>query len=263
MTKDAQTTTSRCLLLEARAGTVGFTLVEMVVVIGMIVLIAATALPSIVGIFRAGSDSQAHNLLAAQLTAARAVAIRSATYAGVHVQLADARWPNGRLVNPNLEGQTHAGVVIYQDVDTSPGQQQMKFVLAGGHTIHRIPGKMSFGELTADFLTGADYKASGFDETGLRDFTTFTVVFSPSGSLVTKVKGKRIRFYLQDPVFNGADRLWDFQTADDEDAVTAITMFEYPEFSGREGQAARKKYLTEYGKFLPINVHTGQLFPRD
>jgi Tfp pilus assembly protein FimT len=62
----------------------------MLVVISMIALIAGITLPSIVRLFRAGAEEQAYNILAAQLTSARALAVREGTYAGVHIQRADA-----------------------------------------------------------------------------------------------------------------------------------------------------------------------------
>lgn len=65
----------------------GFTLMEIVIVMGIIILIASIAIPSISAMFTAGSDVQAYNLLAGQLAAARAGAVLDGTYWAVHTQM--------------------------------------------------------------------------------------------------------------------------------------------------------------------------------
>ncbi|MDY6913530.1 MAG: prepilin-type N-terminal cleavage/methylation domain-containing protein [Planctomycetota bacterium] len=224
----------------------GFTLIELLTVMGIIVLLAGIALPSVVGLFRAGADAQAYNLLAAQLTAARALAIQESTYAGVHVQLAD---PDE---NPSLEGVCYASIVIYS------GSSQ--FGQAPGYIPRRIPGGMAFGELSNTFVNSSgDYQ--GLSD--IDDFTTFTIVFSPSGSVVVNVAGGNVQFNTNDNLFDDTSpniALWDATDAnDDTEGVSAVTMFHYSTFNKTGDRAA---YLNESGQFLPVNVYTGQLFQR-
>ena len=58
-------------------GRAAFTLLELAVTITVIILVASLALPTITHMMTAGADEQAHNLVTAQLMAARAHAITS------------------------------------------------------------------------------------------------------------------------------------------------------------------------------------------
>ncbi|MCD4700144.1 MAG: prepilin-type N-terminal cleavage/methylation domain-containing protein, partial [Phycisphaerae bacterium] len=64
-----------------------FTLVELLVVIAVIALAMSITLPGVIGLFTAGSDLQARNVISGTLGAARSVAIENQSYALVHVQL--------------------------------------------------------------------------------------------------------------------------------------------------------------------------------
>ena len=68
---------------------IGFTLIELMVVLAIISLLAGIAIPTLAKLFGAGAAEEAHNILSAQLSAARALAVGKGTYAGVHIQLAD------------------------------------------------------------------------------------------------------------------------------------------------------------------------------
>ncbi len=219
----------------------GFTLAELIIVISIIVLVAGIALPGIVSIFTAGADAQAYNAFAGQLSAARAMAIQSGTYAGVHVQLGDGTG------DPDLAKTCYSVVVAY-DAGAA------KFQKADGYDPVRMPGTMAFGELSSTFINGSNYQ--GLDN--LPDFTTFTVVFSPQGTLVEQVDGNNVSFDSSSPLFSGTSKLWEHATAEGEPGVTAMTMFDYFELSARTTAADRATYLNEYGQFLPIGRYTGQ-----
>ncbi len=226
----------------------GFTLMEITVTVAIILLIMGISLPGIVRIFSAGADSQASNLLAAQLVVARSLAIQKATYVGVHVQMAD------ETARSNLANTCWTAIVVYED----DGSGNWGFVLPKGHQPRRMPGSMAFGELSTSFVqNNGDYK----NIANLEDFTTFTIVFDPSGAVVRRVEGNSVTFTPGQPVFSGSKRLWKFAGAKDEDGVMAVTMFDYTEVHARAA-AARAQHLNATGQFLAVNVHTGQLFPR-
>lgn len=66
----------------------GFTLAELLVVITIISLLGTMIIPSIIGMFKAGAESQAYAMFAAQLSSARELAKRNSCYVCVHVQQA-------------------------------------------------------------------------------------------------------------------------------------------------------------------------------
>ena len=229
---------------------------ELLVTIGVIALVAAAVVPSIWKIFSAGSAAQAYNLMAAQLTGARAEAVQSEKFAGVHVQLAtDAR--------ADLKNACFAGVVRYSGGATGT------FGRVEGYLPRRIPGSMVFGELPPPAnVDGEINTESNFD-----NFTSFTVVFSPAGAAVCQTplndagnpaRTGHVLFNAGDPLFSGTTKLWEPGVAnvtdDGEGPATAMTLFDYAEM---EKSGDRGGFLGTYSEYLPVNVHTGQLFPRE
>ncbi len=231
-----------------------FTLVELLVVVGIITLVAAIALPSIASIFGTGQDAQAYNMLAGQLTGARSLAIRKGTYACVHVQLADED------ADEELSNVCFASVMIGE----RNAGGQIRFVNAAefGYEVQRMPGTMWFGQLTGDTdFVNNNGEFQNLTDANLGDFTTFTVVFSPYGTIVSQVEGDRVQFDSGDPLFSGSGRVWDYSLADDEVGTLALTVFSYPDFLPRDA-GGRADYLDTHGQLLPVNVQTGQLFER-
>ncbi len=206
----------------------GFTLLEMMVVIGLIALMASMALPSIVALFNSGADAQAYNLISAQFTAARAKAVMSNTYAGIHVQLADAPFnpldtalsplPREKLLHPELEGVCFSGMIVYYPANYFAPNTLACFDIMPGMVPQRVPGSIAFG-YTSQEVTGTnranvqcrldatigDDQASPFD-TGaagvagnITKFTTFSVIFNPLGAVTRFANGDPIHFNDQIP----------------------------------------------------------------
>ena len=94
-----------CRVHRPRRRAEGFTLVELMVVLALIVLISAITLPSVARMFESGADAMTYNQVAAHLEAGRGYALESGKPAGIHVQLADA------VANPRLEGVQYITVV--------------------------------------------------------------------------------------------------------------------------------------------------------
>jgi len=245
----------------------GFTLMEMMVVIGLIALMATMALPSIIAMFNSGADAQAYNLISAQLTAARALAIEKSSYAGVHVQIADPDIdPDYR---PGLKTEVcYSALVLYHPTDR-------KFRVHSEP--RRTPGAMAYGKVTDGDGASVGTGAGGFtgDAKDVEKFTCFTVVFSPSGAAVRRVEGQNIIFHPDDPIFKvqtvvatdiaGSRQLWDRALTggnSGQQAVTALCLFDLAQYVPRS-VGDRTTYLDENARYLPLNVHTGQLFPRE
>jgi len=221
-----------------------FTLVEIVITIGVLVLVATIAMPSVVAIINAGSDNQAYNLLSAQLKGARALAIESQNYTALHVQMADPA--------TGYEDVCFATIMVLNAAGD-------KFIPADGFGPRRMPGNIAFGNLDG-VLGGSPYGPIS----DLTDFTTFTVVFNPSGQAVKQVKGGNVELDPNHVIFTGGSgvKLWDAADAPDELAATALTLFDYREIKPR-GPAERAAYLNANGQILAVNVFTGQLLPRE
>jgi len=220
-----------------------FTLVELLVVLAIIALIATTAVPSIVTIIASGAEAQAANLLTAQLVAARALAIMEGTHAGLHAQIAD---------KATLENVCFTAIFI-----DDPATATHELTPAAGYRPKRVPGGMAFGQISGPFVVNNAFTNSV--NTQLDDFTSFTIVFGPSGEVVKNIAGQPIAFYGSDPIFTGASsKLWNAPA--DEPGVSAVTIFDYNE-ARQSGDVAA--YLNAGAtQFCPVNVYTGQLFTR-
>ena len=242
-------------------------------------------------VFSAGADAQAYNLLSAQLTAARALAITEGQYAGVHVQLAAA--------NSRQAGNCYLSVVQYVDINIDNGDEPVwQFQIADGFTPRRAPGGFAFGQLNplndgtiiifppTDPDKPNEFNPAALDDTSgppsnLDDFTTFTILFSPSGDLSKTVDGEPIYFNVttnmnatelgvfdNDTDPGAATYLWNPNAANfpggaGEGSATAVTMFNYGEFSEITGASDRANYLNGDRQFIAVNVYTGQLFRRE
>jgi len=227
----------------------GFTLIELAVALTIILMIVAMVVPTLSRMLASRASMEAFNLVAAQLSAARAEAISGNTHTGIHVQLDDE--------TDMAEKIAYSMVIAYDEADAV-------FKRPAIFMPQELPGYTALGKLTSDFVTTADpgtYKGLDTDA-DLEAFCAFSVIFSPEGTVVTHMKGGNVMFAANDPMFSGAQtKLWDHTLANDKPAVTAFTIFDYLELLKRES-AERIKYLNEYGQFLPVNMHTGQLFDR-
>lgn len=300
---------------------------ELLIVIMIICLVAAISLPSIVNLMTSGADSHAYGILASQLAVARALAVLSGTYVGVHVQMADEaatglknkcytaivrldsdkgaatggslnilddstkNWTPGQWIGCALKiirgAETGNVAIITANTPTSisaavgtpnatSGYRIFGFKMAEGYAPQPMPGNIAFGEISSGkFVSTSTYQNLGGDglndgnTDNLGDFTTFTIVFSPKGEVVTRVFDglPHLPFKSMDPLFGGGgtDALWNYIRATNnyacESGITAITMFDYGKLKPQTA-ANRIIYLNEWGQFLPFNLYTGKLFPR-
>ncbi len=237
----------------------GFTLIELIVVISVIGAAMALAVPSMMALFSSGADKQAYNLLTAQMTAARAVAIENGEYAGVHVQMSSETDPYDR----------NCYSTVVEKVSTSDS-----FTPAANFYPEAMPGKMAFGQINSRFVSGSSYISGQFDGSSLDDFTTFTIVFASDGRLTRQVlkssTGGMIDIqFASSALFSGTTQVWNLTTANadtdgggtGEQGANAATMFKYTDLLSKTS-AQRTEYLNDYGQFLPVNYYTGQLFQR-
>ena len=231
----------------------GFTLVELLMTFTIILLVIGIAVPSAVELFSSGAESQAYNVLAAQLIAARALAIRSATYAGVHVQIA-------ALNTGQAEGKCYVAVVWDDPSPATPGHE---FTLAEDFLPRQLPGGLAFGEISSTYVNPASgvYSNTLSSAAGMEGFTTFTIVFSPTGAVVRSVQGGDVTFDGNDAVFSGRPNIKLWEPPSPEQGVAAVVLFNYQE---AVASSNAQQYLTAHaGAYIAVNMCTGQLFPRE
>jgi prepilin-type N-terminal cleavage/methylation domain-containing protein len=269
-----------------------FTMIELMVVIAIIAMLALVAMPSVVAIYNSGSDAQAYNMAAALLTAARSEAIQQGKFTIVHFQLGVVQTIRGRdylghsggawywrdsdgNVNRSKDGLMCAAIFVY-DQPSAPGTWSP----AVGRTVYRFPGSMAFGQVDEKFVAGGSINGTAADTgainsaaSGFDDFTTFNVIFSPTGAVVKQFNGKNVDLRNLSGIFApdlGASStdvsptvLWALgpitMAGQPEPGVSALTMFDYNQFDKAANKAT---WLNGNGQLIAINVYTGQLFPR-
>ena len=238
------------------AGRRGFTLVEMLIVVALIALLAMIAVPSFITMFSAGAESQDYNSVSALLNYARAHALKTNNYVAVHFQPAAGK--NSLVKNDNC----YAAILEFDPT-----------LLAGAGAFRTptnptsfppvaMPQGVGIGQLASPFV---DVNNDKYDDDELRDdldgFMTFTIVFSPQGTVVTKINGKLINFDGPNSYFDGS--LWVVGTAtQDKEGVRALTIFSRTKIEPLTAPGKRVEYLATNAPYLPVNSYTGQLFPR-
>jgi len=240
--KNAMRAIPKTLRTSPRSGP-GFTLVEMLIVVSLIILLATTAVPSFVGLFEAGTATQAYNILSTQLSAARAYAMERGTFAGVHIQRADATNTNLGLPKLNV---CYSAIGAW-DSNALSGAAGLSGV--AGFEVRRMPGHIGFGDVSRPI--GAN-----------NDFTTVTIVFSRTGGLVRKLNGQQVRIRPTDPLLIYPTALWKTDRgggATQADPANAVYMFDLAQY---DMASAKSAYVTRNSQIMAINVNTGLLFPR-
>ena len=233
-----------------------FTLIELLVVVSVIMLIAAVALPSIVPLFSAGSDSQAVNLLSAQLAEVRSLAMTRGQYTCLHIQPRE------------LDGETtNQCYAMYFELDP----QTNRFQPIPGYAPIDYPGTMAVGDIEGDDSVLSGSGNYDIPDAKVDEFQSVTLVFSPTGQLVRMVNG-------QPPVFDEssdpAKLIWRVGGSPDERAIwapaptesggasTTVVFYDLARFSALSG-SDRDDYLNESGFYVAINRYTGELYPRE
>ncbi|MBI9017393.1 MAG: prepilin-type N-terminal cleavage/methylation domain-containing protein [Phycisphaerae bacterium] len=177
----------------------GFTLVELLVVVSIIAIMVAIALPTLPGMIRSQKMSSSQTAIKAILANAQVRAATSQKYAGVRFQAS----PQGRFYAVHLEQATQTN----RDIDGN-GSVDIDFYYIGSGGWESflpmvpvpnskpiaLPEGMAMMSIDIDNSTIPDDMLINYDQSApqfycLENFETFTIVFSPSGQIVTKKVG--------------------------------------------------------------------------
>ncbi len=254
----------------------GFTLIELIVVMGIIVLIAGIALPSITSLMESSADKQAYNILAGQLRAARALAIRKGTFAGVHIQPANA----SESENPDIDefrDTFFSAVVEFKEIRDFRAGNKMKPAavvdLAEGFEPIAMPEGIGFISL--------DMRKDAFFDKNTGEFnpdpwhwderaTAITILFSPEGRLVRSIYRNSVAIDPDGDLTTGSGALWETVRGlptqksynSPNDCSNGVVLIEYRNYENIS-KHAMDSYLWQNAQFLPVNPHTGMLYPRE
>jgi len=225
----------------------GFTLAELLVVMGVIVMLLVLALPNIRVLLTSGSIEQAKAVMGGCLGATRAIALERQTFALLHVQ-------------PRMADRVKKITDEFWMVTMVLDSQTVEFNTVEGYRPTRLPRDVGAGEVNSDFMdaTGGTYDNTKLDDyLEWQDFTAFNVIYGPDGALV--VNGQVPSLRVTAPVF-GTQSLWLPVPEDvyNETGTRAITFFDYKKLNIISG-SARAAALNESGQFMVINPYTGRL----
>lgn len=157
----------------------GLTLVEMTIVLGLVIMVATTAMPSIMKIVDANAYAQAENLMAAQLRGARATAVFNRLYAGVHHQRIDATAPGSERLKDRF-----VVAVLTEGEET----YNSKSIYADGDPIH-VSGA-GWDEESGATDSDAHQQFDNYDNTTGTWNTSATLSFTMSGDELPHASGK-------------------------------------------------------------------------
>lgn len=253
-----------------------FTLTELLVVLGILVLAMGIVLPSMIPLLSSNSMTQARAMLSGLLGAARGLAIERQSYSLVHFQMSP-------------DEKCWAAVLIYdtrKEIDGTPNPTFRQFIPAEGYPPRKMPGSLALGEVI-DLWTVApagvhfEYIVDIPPGSGIPNplFTTFNVIFAPDGSLAEQVPDAADNLgppaiYADSPLFAGtADQtIWETSVLNmqpiQERGVRLMVAFNYKELKSLASGAytdsnTREHYLEHNGLFFAINPYTGQLLPSE
>jgi hypothetical protein len=175
----------------------------MTVVIGIAALMVALTLPAANMLFNSfESESGAKSMISAALASARAIAAKEQHYAGIRFQ---------KRYDPNSPDPLNASqYMIFIVHDFNRTGLANGFRAVEGIQPIKLPDSIGVMDLLYDpALGGATPDISFADTDVLRDTTTFSIVFSPSGKLVIHYVRARNRdgcpIYTSPPIDNSQD----------------------------------------------------------
>jgi len=225
----------------------GFSLVELLVVLGIIAALAAIAIPSIKAMQKSFDSTGAESMISTALSAARTIAISQQRYAGVRFQKAYVA--DGNEI-PNAD--QYMIFIINNEDNTTLGD---RFIAVEGYKPIKLPANSGVMDLKVG-KAGVDITADSMinNNDALTDTTTFSIIFSPAGKLVVHDVQTRNKDGKTDSSNDSDDMI--FNTEDNARAGKSLFMQDYTTRTGGLGKEQSKKRFVIYNceKFKKIDA---------
>ena len=252
----------------------GFTLIELMVVISIVVLISIGVVPMARKLLQAQTGAQAASLFSAQLSAARAEAIMSGQQTALHSQLSNR--------NDDTKDQCFLAVLSYQAINSTSSQRGL--AMTPGHVPLPVPGNQAYGRIdSSSYISGASF-ANISTGSNLRNFTTLTVLFDRQGQVTPLMYLNSTSGFTNPKVINVNSKglftsqsitpsgmfLWKVSSSGNPNmypqplygrrpGVSGACVFDYKKLDLLP-VSERGDYLDSTARILPINTYTGSLF---
>lgn len=253
----------------------GFSLIELIVALGIIAALAAIAIPSIKAMQKSFDSTGAESMIGAALSTARTIAIKEQKYAGVRFQ--KAYTPD----NSSIPDMPQYMIFIVKDYDTKHHMENLFRVVPGYKPI-KLPANTNITDMHVDDVNFAgDDKIN--DPCELTDATTFSILFSPVGKLVNheiRVRNKAGEANPSTPVdsdhddvFNSTDNIINnnlglFVQDDDpglglykEQSRKKFKIYDSDKLKKMDKDKRYTNYLKEL-KFICLNPYTGEIIKK-
>jgi prepilin-type N-terminal cleavage/methylation domain-containing protein len=171
-----------------------FSLIEMLVVIVVIAMLVAIAIPGIKAMQKSFDSTGAEGMISAALATAKTLAIKNDQYAGVRFQKAGD--PNNAL-----KADQYMIFITYLEYRKA-GNLTDAFCAVEGYKPIKLPENTGVMD-----MTGINADSDINDDAELVNATSFSIVFSPAGKLVihnVRVRNKDGKDYNDSPPSNDA-----------------------------------------------------------
>ncbi len=258
----------------------GFSLVEMLVVVGIIAVLVGLTIPAINALQKSYDSTGADSMISAALATARTLAISNHNYAGVRFQKAyNKKGP--------LEADQYMIFIVYAGHDVT--NWDCGFIAKEGYKPIKLPaniGVMDKMVRTSHTTTSKHcdqvsenslVAANLTDDVNITDTSAFSIVFSPAGKLVIYVVRCRDNDYtaanIKDDVFNTQNNVELSQIGmfieDDCDTIglgvensrTKFVIYDRDKFKTMTTATQRGDYISGL-KPMYINPYTGQIIEK-
>lgn len=262
-------------------GRAGLTVIELLVVIGIIAAVVAISLPAINAMQKSFDSTGAEGMISAALSTARTLAISRQQYVGVRFQTS---------YDPNdvLDEEQYMIFIIFDEEKTNwdcgfvsiPGYKPMKLPENIGVIDKIVKNKHVAGELKCNMGKYTEVSLNDFtDNANIVDTMTFSIVFSPAGKLVIhEVKCRNSDYSatsIKDDVFNTRTNVTatspvgmfvdDYLTEEDglsiDKSRTKLVIYNRKELEKYAPADRYEKYLKEL-PVLHINPYTGGIIEK-